>query len=132
MTVQEELRALIERNYLKLCEQLDAVTRLLVERVPASALDPASIAAAQGLTHQLRGAAGTIGFGQLSAAAAELDESLSRLLSDESPVPADRFERCLGLLVALRRIAEQTTPAMSALYGADLASMVPPAQCSAA
>ncbi len=132
MTVQEELRALIERNYLKLCEQLEAVTRLLVERDPEAPFDQALIAAAQSLTHQLRGSAGTIGFSRLSAAAAELDESLSRLMFDQSPVAADRLEGCLGLLIALRSIAAQTTPDMSALYRADLPSMVPPAQCHAA
>ncbi len=123
MTVQEELRVLIERNHARLLEQLDALTRLLAARDRAAPLDPAPLAAAQGLTHQLRGSAGTIGFASVSAAAADLDEGLSRLLSDGRPADADELERCLDLLAALRRIASQTTPETSALYHADLPCM---------
>jgi len=59
---------------------------------------------AQGLTHQMKGAAGTIGFGAMGAGAA-LDESLSTLLARGRSIPADQLKRPLALLSALQRAA---------------------------
>jgi len=120
MTMQEQLRALIERNHTKLLDQLATVTRLLAEREQEGPLEPGPIVAAQSITHQLKGAAGTIGFGMIGAAAAALDESLTTLLARGKSIAADQLERPLALLAALQHVAEETTPENSILYDADL------------
>ncbi len=120
MTMQEQLRALIERNHTKLLDQLATVTRLLAEREQEGPLEPGPIVAAQSITHQLKGAAGTIGFGTIGAAAAALDESLTTLLARGKSIAADQLERPLALLAALQHVAEETTPENSILYDADL------------
>ena len=61
MSIEEELRTLIERNYVKLLDQLATLTRLLDARGQGGSLGHGSIIEAQGLTHQMKGAAGTIG-----------------------------------------------------------------------
>ena len=86
MSIEEELRTLIERNYVKLLDQLATLTRLLDARDQGGSLGHGSIIEAQGLTHQMKGAAGTIGFGALGAAAAALDESLRMLLTRDRSI----------------------------------------------
>ena len=119
MSIEEELRTLIERNYIKLLDQLATVTRLLDARDQGGSLGHGSIIEAQGLTHQMKGAAGTIGFGAMGAAAA-LDESLRMLLTRDRSIPADQLKRPLALLSALQRAAGETAPENSTLYKADL------------
>lgn len=120
MSIEEELRTLIERNYVKLLDQLATVTRLLDARDQGGSLAHGSIIEAQGLTHQMKGAAGTIGFGAMGAAAAALDESLRRLLTRDRSIPADQLKHPLALLSALQRAAAETAPENSTLYKADL------------
>ena len=110
---------MIERHYLKLLDQLATVTRLLDARDQGGSLGHGSIIEAQGLTHQMKGAAGTIGFGAMGAAAA-LDESLRMLLTRDRSIPADQLKRPLALLSALQRAAGETAPENSTLYRADL------------
>jgi HPt (histidine-containing phosphotransfer) domain-containing protein len=120
MSIEEELRTLIERNYVKLLHQLATVTRLLDARDQGGSLGHGSIIEAQGLTHQMKGAAGTIGFGAMGAAAAALDESLRRLLTRDRSIPAEQLKHPLALLSALQRAAGETAPEHSTLYKADL------------
>jgi hypothetical protein len=47
MSIEEELRTLIERNYVKLLDQLATVTRLLDERDQGGSLGPGAIIEAQ-------------------------------------------------------------------------------------
>ena len=123
MTLQEQLRALIERNHSRLLDQIAILTGLLAERDPEGMLGPAPIIEAQHLTHQLRGAAGSIGFSEIGAAAAALDESLKTLREEGRAFPADQLEPSLTFLAALRRLAGETAPEASALYHADLAAL---------
>ncbi|MGZ5863680.1 MAG: Hpt domain-containing protein [Methyloceanibacter sp.] len=120
MTMQEQLRALIERNHTRLLDQLATVTRLLAAREQGGTLEPGPIVQAQSITHQLKGAAGTIGFGAISAAADALDESLTMLLAHGMSIAADQLERPLALLAVLQHVAKETTPENSILYDADL------------
>jgi HPt (histidine-containing phosphotransfer) domain-containing protein len=120
MTMQEQLRTLIERNHAKLLDQLAAVTQLLAERDGGRTLDAGPIVRAQSITHQLKGAAGTIGFGSIGAAAAALDDSLTMVLAQGKSIAADQLERPLALLAALQHVAEETGPENSILYNVDL------------
>ncbi len=123
MTMQEQLRALIERNHTKLLEQLATVTRLLAARDRADTFPPSPIIEAQGLTHQMKGAAGSIGFGKMGSAAAALDKSLRMLGAQGRAIPADQLEPSLALLAALQRVARESTPNQSTLYDADLSRL---------
>lgn len=121
MTMQEQLRTLIERNHAKLLDQLATVTRLLGgSDGGGTTLDAGRIVHAQSITHQLKGAAGTIGFGSIGAAAAALDDSLTMVLAQGRSIAADQLERPLALLAALQHVAEETGPENSILYNADL------------
>ncbi|HLO22082.1 MAG TPA: Hpt domain-containing protein [Methyloceanibacter sp.] len=124
MTMREQLRALIERNHTRLLDQLATVTRLLAAREQGGTLEPGPIVRAQNITHQLKGAAGTIGFGAISAAAAALDESLTMLLAHGRSIAADQLERPLALLAVLQQVAKETTPENSILYDADVPVLV--------
>jgi HPt (histidine-containing phosphotransfer) domain-containing protein len=119
MTLQEQLRALIERNHTKLLDQVATLTQLLAECDRSGKLGQAPIVEAQRLTHQMRGAAGSIGFGKISAAAAELDESLKTLREGDGEIPADQLGASLALLAALQHVASESYPEASPLYHAD-------------
>jgi HPt (histidine-containing phosphotransfer) domain-containing protein len=120
MTLQDQLRVLIERNHTKLLEQVASVAQLLAERDREGNLEPAPLVEAQRLTHQMRGAAGSIGFGEIGAAAAALDENLKVLCKGSGAVPGNHLQPSLVLLAALRTVAGRTKPETSTLYNADL------------
>ena len=65
MTAQEQFRALVEKNHAKLMEQLAEVVRLLAETAGTGALTQDAITQAEIVTHQMKGAAGSIGFPEM-------------------------------------------------------------------
>jgi HPt (histidine-containing phosphotransfer) domain-containing protein len=121
--MQEQLRALIARNHAKLMQQLAVVAHLLAQTDASGALPQAVIAEIESLIHQMKGAAGSIGFPEISHAAAGLDENLKALQKQAGAVPKDQLWACVGLLDKLQRVAQGTTPEMSALYDADLSKL---------
>jgi HPt (histidine-containing phosphotransfer) domain-containing protein len=121
MTIQEQLRALVERHLVNLVEQLATVTELLTPK--GGALAVAHVVEAQAVMHQLKGTAGSMGFRDVGAAAGALDENLKTLAKRTGPIPTAELQPAQELLGTLRRIAEGTTPAMSALYDADLSKL---------
>ncbi len=121
MTVQEQLRALIERHVANLGEQLSTVADLLT---PSGAMLPVAQAdEAEGIMHQLKGTAGSMGFPEVGAVAAELDEHLKVLKNSPEAIPAAKLQPTLDLLAKLKRLSESTTPEMSTLYNADLSRL---------
>jgi HPt (histidine-containing phosphotransfer) domain-containing protein len=121
MTMQEQLRALVERHLVHLIEQLAAVTELLT---PAGDTLPVTNAAeAQAITHQLKGTAGSMGFPEIGAIASALDDSLKILKAADAPIPLADLQPALDQLASLQRISEATTPVMSKLYNADLSKL---------
>ncbi len=88
MTIDEQLRALVLRHHANLHEQIATVTRLLETRDAQGNATPCA-AEAQGITHQLKGTAGSMGFPNVSVAAGALDDSLKIL--QREPVPAERL-----------------------------------------
>jgi HPt (histidine-containing phosphotransfer) domain-containing protein len=123
MTMQEQLRALVERNHVKLIQQVAAVAQLLGQTDADGALPQIVIAQMEGLTHQLKGAAGSIGFPQIGEVAAVLDDNLKALQKQAGAVAADQLRSCEQLMDELQRVAYGTTPQMSALYNADLSRL---------
>jgi HPt (histidine-containing phosphotransfer) domain-containing protein len=122
MTMQEQFRALVQRNHARLVEQSAAVGRLLTRIEEGGAVSEA-LTEAQSITHQMKGAAGSIGFPDMGAAAAALDENLKGLRKQLGAISPDRLQTTLGLFAALERIAGETTPGMSTLYNADLSQL---------
>jgi HPt (histidine-containing phosphotransfer) domain-containing protein len=121
--MQEQLRALIARNHAKLMQQLTVVHQLLAQTDANGALPQAVIAEMEGVTHQVKGAAGSIGFPEIGRAAAVLDENLKALQKQAGDVPQDQLRVCVELSGELQRLARGTTPEMSALYDADLSKL---------
>jgi HPt (histidine-containing phosphotransfer) domain-containing protein len=123
MTMQEQLRALVERHLVNLVEQLATVTESLTPEGDRGALRLAQVVEAQAVTHQLKGTAASMGFPDIGATAGALEENLKILEKMPEPLSAEQLQPALELLATLRRIAESTTPAMSTLYNADLSKL---------
>jgi len=123
MTIQEQLRALVERHLVNLGEELALATDLLTPKSDTGTLPLSQIIEAQEITHKLKGTAGSMGFSDIGASASALDEILKTLKTRPDPITAEQLQPVLELLVKLRGIAENTTPAMSALYNADLSKL---------
>lgn len=121
--MQEQLRVLIQRNCAKLVEQIVDVGRLLAQIEESGAVSEDLIAEAQGITHQMKGAAGSIGFGEMGAAATVLDENLKDLRKRAGAISPDQLQATRRLFVTLQSIGERTTPEMSTLYNADLSQL---------
>lgn len=71
----------------------------------------------------MKGTAGSMGFADLSTAAAALDTSLKRLKEANGPVASGHMEDALQLLSGLQEMLSRTTPEMSTLYNADLSRL---------
>jgi HPt (histidine-containing phosphotransfer) domain-containing protein len=123
MTVQEQLRALIERHLVHLGEQLATVTELLTPQDETATLPVAQVIEAEGIMHQVKGTAGSMGFAEIGATARALDESLKVIMKRPEPIPAAELVPALEHLGALQRMADGATPAMSALYNVDLSKL---------
>jgi HPt (histidine-containing phosphotransfer) domain-containing protein len=117
--MQEQLRALVVRHHANLFEQIAVISRLLDEQ-DEHGVGP-RVEEAQGISHQLKGTAGSMGFPDVGTAACALDDSLKALKREG--VTAARLRTSLDLLDALRRVADATTPEMSTLYNADLSQL---------
>ena len=123
MTMEEQFRELVHRNHAKLLDQMATVGRLLGQTDEGGALSPALITEAESITHQMKGAAGSIGFSDLGNAAAALDETLKDLMKQSGAIAEDQLQPSLALFAVLQRIAGETTPESSTLYNADLSQL---------
>jgi len=123
MSMQERLRDLVERHHVNLVEQIATVGRLLTPPEDGSPLPLPRIIEAQGITHQMKGTAGSMGFPDVGAAAATLDESLKSLEKGPGPIAPGQLQAALDLMSTLCSIAAATTPEMSTLYNADLSKL---------
>ena len=116
----EKIRSLLDKGTENLVAQVREVSRLLLERHSESA-NITSIAAAQAITHQIKGTSGSIGFTQLAAAASALDDELKTHLK-HSGLSGGLRSGYSALLVSLQSAAEQTTSERSTLYNVDLST----------
>jgi HPt (histidine-containing phosphotransfer) domain-containing protein len=123
MTMQEQLRALVERHHVNLVEQISTVRQLLTPPDSSGALPAVRVVEAESIMHQMKGTAGSMGFPDIGAAATALDETLKTLKKLPGPIAPAQLELPLNQLATLQRITESTTPAMSKLYDADLSSL---------
>ena len=114
----DRIRALIRGGKDQLIAQVKDVSRLL--EGPIANID--DIAAARAITHQIKGTSGSIGFDELAAAAAALDEELQTILR-RSEVGGAASSRYSNLLAELQSIADRTRSERSALYDTDLTTL---------
>jgi HPt (histidine-containing phosphotransfer) domain-containing protein len=123
MTMQEQIRALVERHHVHLVEQITTVRQLITPPDTSGAIPVAQVVEAESIMHQMKGTAGSMGFPDIGAAATALDESLKILKKLPGPIAPAQIELSLDQLAILQRITESTTPAMSKLYDADLSTL---------
>ncbi len=123
MTMQEQLRVLVERHLVNLAGQLATVTELLTANGEGETLPVAKAVEAEEITHQVKGTAGSMGFADIGTAASALDECLKVLRKSPGPITAAQLQPALELHAVLRRITEATTPNMSSLYNADVSKL---------
>lgn len=120
MTVREQIRALLQRHCTTIKAQVEEVEAALSGVVTSEDHQAASIRVAQGLTHQIKGTSGSMGYRETSAAAATLDQTLKALLTDTGSISPAQLQHALDLLRDLQRHARNASPEASSLYSADL------------
>ena len=119
----EKIRLLLDKGKENLVAQVHEVSRLL--EPDSEGVRIASIAAAQAITHQIKGTSGSIGFAELSTAASALDDKLKTHLK-RSESSGDVHSEYGILLASLRSVAERTMSEHSILYDADFAELAKP------
>jgi HPt (histidine-containing phosphotransfer) domain-containing protein len=124
MTVEDQLRALIERHCLTIRNGVVEIGRALAGRAQpgeARRAGPAdAVTRAEALAHQLKGGSGSIGFVEVSAAATALDDHLKALLAGDDAEIGSQAERTRDLFARLQRAAAAMRPESSTLFRADL------------
>lgn len=115
----EQLSALIEKHCTTLTVELESVRNCL-DRLDGSDQPVAEvIAEGIGLAHKIKGSSGSIGFPEISAAAALLERHLRSLAElDETLSPAQR-DQVFAHYDGLARLIRQVSPEASTLYNAQ-------------
>lgn len=119
-TMQDQLRALVREHHGNLLKQIDRLGQVLSSISVPDASSADAIAEAKALTHQIKGAGGSIGFQDVSRGATVLDDYLKELVELGAQVTPDQMQRSLALFGDLQRMAQGTTPESSTLYNTDL------------
>jgi HPt (histidine-containing phosphotransfer) domain-containing protein len=116
------------------CSSLPLDVQVLARTLSPAADSPEAIlgnlAEALERVHRIKGAGGSLGFAEVSRAAAELEAHLRKLKGTTS---ADQEEvgPMLESLAQLKQLAEAIKPEGSSLYGIDLSRMVLPGRGAA-
>jgi chemotaxis protein histidine kinase CheA len=103
--------------------QVDAIACSLHEVCCLRVDQAAPIKSALEIVHQIKGTSGSMGYSDVSAAAARLELCLKGLETPGGPVSSVQLEAALVLLGALQQMARSATPEMSPLYNADLSRL---------
>ena len=123
MTVQKQMRDLLNRHCTNLLDQVEMVGQLLSQSCDVGTQSPTPIAQAQNITHQIIGATGSMGFPDVAAAASALDDNLKLLAAEQHGVSQSQLQVSKQLFERLQKIASQATPERSRLYDADLSRL---------
>jgi HPt (histidine-containing phosphotransfer) domain-containing protein len=119
-TMQDQLRNLVRTHHVNLLKQIERLGQMLASISAQDTGCAAAIAEAEGLAHQIKGASGSIGFGDVSRAATTLDDHLKSLVALGGDVTAGQVQTSVELFGDLQRVAGSTTPESSTLFNADL------------
>jgi HPt (histidine-containing phosphotransfer) domain-containing protein len=116
--VQDKLNDLIERH----CETIKRTVQTIGDMLSAiagGADDPLGVVTeAEALVHQLKGGAGTAGFGEISRTATALDDQLKLLCRGSANEVSSHLVKAMELFQALDAAAREATPSTSVLYKA--------------
>jgi len=115
----EQLRALIERHCTTLSVELEAV-RTCLERLDEPDIAASEvIAEAIGLAHKIKGSSGSIGYPEISAAAALLEHYLRSLESLGEELGPVQRRQISAHFDGLERLIARISPEASTLYNAQ-------------
>lgn len=125
--MQDVLQTLIEKHCGTLKDYVSQIDTSLARLENETDDHLETLSQALELTHKMCGASGSIGFSEVSLAAARLEEVLN--VSIEATHCEDEFERnhIFRQFGELKTLIATLVPEQSTLYGFDLASIVPPA-----
>ncbi len=120
MTVQDKLRALITVHCATIKDSVGQVETSLARLYGPADRHPGVIEEARGLTHQLKGSSGSIGFREVSNAATVLDDFLKSVCGIDRRLDNVELQRIFHLLHNLKSEAAAISPEHSSLYHAEL------------
>ncbi len=120
MTVQDKLRSLIKVHCVTIKDSVSELEAGLASlHEPSDRQSEFIIEDARSLTHQLKGSSGSIGFGNVSNAAAILDDYLKTISGPDRRLNTSELQRIFHMLDTLRRETESISPERSSLYHAQ-------------
>ena len=108
-----QIRELVRTHHRSLLNQVDRLGEMLVA---PEAHCVGAITEAEFLAHQIKGAAGSLGFGSVNAAATRTDKQLKSFKVQGRDATADEMKRVRASFKDLRRAAQATTPEPSSLW----------------
>lgn len=130
--MQDKLTGLIEKHCVWLARTVSSIEAFLCTADGDDECRSLAVSEALSLTHQITGSSGSVGFGDVSAAAAVLEEHLKMLHLGALALTSSQMFRALALHSDLKRAAEAVRPETSTLYGVNLADMVAQARSAKA
>jgi HPt (histidine-containing phosphotransfer) domain-containing protein len=74
------------------------------------------------IAHQIAGAGGSIGFGEISALASDIEHALEPIVAANGTPTAAQQEKLDALLGEFRKVAAELRPELSTLHGVDIAA----------
>jgi two-component system OmpR family response regulator len=123
-TALDQLRQLVTGHHQRLLGSVEEVGSLVAAAV-AGADTGQAIRRAVEITHQISGSAGSIGFPEVSRAAAALETYLRPIDTTPTGATPDRLKEAARLFGGMDRAAKQTSPETSTLYNVDLSKLQP-------
>lgn len=121
MSARDQLQALLERHCASLDQEVGSIGRKLSETMLARERYRDAMQETAALVHTVNGSSGSLGFRTLSTAAAKLEDVLNEIArSGKKPEESD-LVTANRLFTEMQKIAVETVPEDSQLFGVDLA-----------
>lgn len=118
--VRARLRDLLARHCIALARQTDELGRLLQQGLDPDCSTREPLLTARSITHQAKGTSGSVGFPDMTNAAAALDDLLQVLITQDGPIPPVDVEAARALFDRFGAEAAACVPERSTLYHAHL------------
>jgi two-component system, OmpR family, response regulator len=118
-SAMDQLRSLLIDHHGRLLERVGEVGALLASAAMGGPDGEQSISKAIDLTHKISGGAGTIGFLEISRAAAELEQALTTLAALPPDIFSGQLQPSLNRFAEMEHAAKRTSPETSTLYHVD-------------
>ena len=120
MSNEDQLQALLVRHCASIKDEIAAINRKLDEARQRADPSGGVMRETLELVHRINGSSGSLGFLDLSSAAARLEDILKTMI--EAPCLPEQFAFAdvFDLFADVKAIAERTSPENSSLFGFDL------------